>query len=138
MTNVSSGSKRPWDGSNEKEVHKRPREDWREVYLRSPRSPRDTLQGDRRISGDRRRGEYRPRSRDHDRRRSNEYGRDRDRRDERNRDRRGPHSRREGSRTRQGGTSSPHTPLRYGSAQPNGHAGPPKSPHIDSEKEEGE
>ncbi|KAI0648515.1 hypothetical protein C8Q79DRAFT_1008829 [Trametes meyenii] len=40
MANVSSGSKRAWDGLNDADSHKRPREDprdWRDVHLESPR-----------------------------------------------------------------------------------------------------
>ena len=96
MTNVSSGSKRPWDGPNDTGSHKRPREDardWRDVHLDSPRRKgsgrRDSNDLDRR-GGDRRppRGDYRPRSRDrdHDRRRPRDYSGGRDRRDDRDRD----------------------------------------------------
>ncbi|KAI1785638.1 kinase-like domain-containing protein [Ganoderma leucocontextum] len=111
MTNVSSGSKRAWDGPNDTESHKRPREDardWRDVHLDSPRRKgpgrRDTDNWDRR-GGDRRpsRGDYRPRSRDgdHDRRRPRDYSGGRDRRDDRDRDRerdRSRASRRDNSR----------------------------------------
>ena len=84
MTNVPSGSKRPWDGTPDKDVHKRAREesrDWRDVHLRSPRG---NLPAERRDSTDRRRDEYRTRSRDHERR---NYSRERDRRDERDKER---------------------------------------------------
>ncbi|KAM5542025.1 hypothetical protein V8D89_004335 [Ganoderma adspersum] len=97
MTNVSSGSKRAWDGPNDTGSHKRPREDardWRDVHLDSSRRKgpgrRDTEELDGR-GGERRppRGDYRPRSRDrdHDRRRPRDYSGARDRRDDRDRDR---------------------------------------------------
>ncbi len=97
MTNASSGSKRAWDGPNDTESHKRPREDardWRDVHLDSPRRKgpgrRDTDDLDRR-GGDRRpsRGDYRPRSRDrdHDRRTPRDYSGGKDKRDDRDRDR---------------------------------------------------
>ncbi|KAI9069439.1 hypothetical protein FKP32DRAFT_63953 [Trametes sanguinea] len=99
MTNVSSGSKRAWDGPNDAEAHKRPREDtrdWRDVHLdsphRKPPAPGRRDVDDRRANADRRpRGDYRPlsRDRDHGRRRSRDFSRDRerDRRDDRDRDR---------------------------------------------------
>lgn len=100
MTNVSSGSKRSWEGTSEPSSHKRPREredtrDWRDVHLRSPRSKpssnrKDAI--DRRDSLDRRRAEYGGRSRDYDHRRRDysrdrDRDRDRDRRDDKDRDR---------------------------------------------------
>lgn len=89
MTNVPSGSKRPWEGSNGTDISKRPREDpsatdWRDVHLKSPHKP----PLDKRSPIDRRRDDRRPRSSDYNRRRSRDYSRDRNRRDDRDRDRR--------------------------------------------------
>ncbi|CAL1703133.1 unnamed protein product [Somion occarium] len=125
MTNVSSGSKRSYEGGHEPSSHKRPREDardWRDVHLRSPRrlSPHGRRDGSD-YRDERRRSDYRGPSRDHDHR-PLDYGRDRDRRDERGRDsgrdkirreerdRSRPHSRdyhRERDGSRRGTTSSP-------------------------------
>jgi serine/threonine-protein kinase PRP4 len=90
MTNVPSGSKRPWEGSNGTDSYKRARDDpsgkdWRDVHLKPPRDGR-------RSSADRRRDERstrrHSRSREYDHyRRSSDYGRDRDRRDDRDRER---------------------------------------------------
>ncbi|EKM56132.1 uncharacterized protein PHACADRAFT_145251, partial [Phanerochaete carnosa HHB-10118-sp] len=97
MTNVPSGSKRPWDGSPELS-HKRPRSGsrgWRDAHLGSPRGKPPA---DRRDSADRRKGDYGVGSRDHERR-SGDYSRDR--RDGRHHDRersRDHHHRRHDSR----------------------------------------
>ncbi|KAJ3553134.1 hypothetical protein NM688_g3777 [Phlebia brevispora] len=151
MTNVPSGSKRPWDGSTDTDSHKRPREDsrdWRDVHLKSPGGKPTS---ERRDSIDRRRGEYRPRSRDRDGRRdrgrdrrddrSRERRHDRDRDREREReyyDRRDEYRRDEGRREEHrrrspSGPSVPPTPLTNGHT--NGRAATPKA---ESEKEEGE
>lgn len=100
MTNVASGSKRAWEGNNDADSHKRPREDprdWRDVHLDSPRRKpppgrRDTedKERERRHSRDRRLPRSaRSRERDYDRRRPRDYSRerDRDRRDDRDRER---------------------------------------------------
>ena len=167
MTNVSSGSKRAWEGNNDAESHKRPREDtrdWRDVHLDSPRRKpppgrRDTEDRDRRASGGRppRAGDYRPRSRerDYDRRRpSRERGRDRrddrdrDRDRERDRDRdRSYGARRDGSRRRDTSRGSDRRRDDHRSRRPS----PPRDKHlngsttsraaavkVDDEKEEGE
>lgn len=138
MTNVPSGSKRPWDGTPEKDLHKRPREesrDWRDVHLRSPRGKPPT---DKRDGVDKRRVDYRARGRDRGHKRSRDFSRERDRRDDRDRDRERRHdrdrdrthySRREESRrddTRR--HDSPRQQL-------NGNG---VARHDDSEKEEGE
>ena len=151
MTNVPSGSKRPWDGNVDTDTHKRPREDskdWRDVHLRSPRGKPGTA--DRRDSVDRRRGEYRPRSRDRDHRRdyardrrddrSREHRYDRDRERERERDRDRDHrarrddSRREDERRDEYQRRSPPGPTTL-NGYLNGRASTPKA---ESEKEEGE
>ncbi|KAF7791035.1 hypothetical protein EIP86_001994 [Pleurotus ostreatoroseus] len=141
MTNVPSGSKRPWDGNTDTDSHKRPREgsrDWRDVHLKSPRRK---PAADRRDSVDRRKGEYRPRSRDRDGRR----GRGRDRRDDRSRERR--HDReRERDRERDRGYNDRRDDSRRDdrrrhspSSQLNGQAnGRTVTPQEESEKEEGE
>lgn len=86
MTNVSSGSKRTWEGvDNESYKKQREREepkDWREVHLRSP--ARKTS-ASRRHSADRRGDGGRRRGGDSDYRRTNDNGRDRPRRDDRER-----------------------------------------------------
>lgn len=161
MTNAPSGSKRPHEGSHDREydIHKRPRgrddaRDWKDVYLRSPRSSshrsRDRI--DRRDS-DRRpsRHDYRPRSRERDHRRvPSDYGRDRerdrdrDRRDERERyrDRDTLHHRREDPRSdpRRRTRSPPPRREERRSISVNGHthANGHVPPRDDSEKEEGE
>ena len=132
MTNVPSGSKRPWDGAPDKDVHKRPREDsrdWRDVHLRSPRG---------KPHSDRR--DYPQRSRDYERRRSRDLSRDGGRRDdkERDRDRERRHDR-ERARDSYSRRDEPRRDdrRRHGSPrrQPEG-SGPAR--HEDSEKEEGE
>ena len=148
MTNVSSGSKRAWDGiDHHGSVSKRARDrddsarDWRDVHLRSPNSrkppPNRREVSDRRDGSDRRhRGEYRPRSRSRDRdyRRSNDRERRdyRDREPERDRD---YHSRREDSRKDDNYRHSPpiRDPIPSGSIN-----GIHRSPKEESEKEEGE
>lgn len=150
MTNVPSGSKRPWDGSTDTDSHKRPREssrDWRDVHLKSPRGKPVP---DRRDSIDRRRGEYRPRSRDRDgrrdrgrerredRSRERRHDRDRDRARERDRD---YYDRRDETR-RDAGRRDEHRRLSPSGLPPNlsnGHTnGRAVTPKADSEKEEGE
>ncbi|KAI0810815.1 kinase-like domain-containing protein [Irpex lacteus] len=149
MTNVSSGSKRPWEGSNGTDSYKRSRDDpatkdWRDVHLKSPASGR-------RSSADRRRDDRRPRSRDYDhRRRPSDYGHrhERDRRDDRDRDRkhdrdrsreyrdkdRGPTIRREDSRRSE--HPSPTTPR--SSNHVGGLANGTPQPQEEAEREEGE
>lgn len=149
MTNVSSGSKRPWEGSNGTDSYKRSRDDpatkdWRDVHLKSPASGR-------RSSVDRRRDDRRPRSRDYDhRRRPSDYGHrhERDRRDDRDRDRkhdrdrsreyrdkdRGPTIRREDSRRSE--HPSPTTPRSSNHA--GGVANGTPQPQEEAEREEGE
>ncbi|KAI0074693.1 kinase-like protein [Panus rudis PR-1116 ss-1] len=146
MTNVSSGSKRAWEGGydSSSSSHKRPRErddprDWRDVHLRSPKSPRRS--SGRRDSVDRR--EYRGRSREYDHRRSSDYrgdyrDRDRDRRDDRDRERRDDRDR---DRSKHHDHRSYRDPDQRESRQ--GSAAPPTNGHSpivrdDSEKEEGE
>ncbi|KZT74096.1 kinase-like protein [Daedalea quercina L-15889] len=154
MTNAASGSKRPYEGSHDRDYdpHKRPRgredaRDWKDVYLKSPRSSlhRSRERIDRR-DGDRRppRHDYRPRSKEHDHRRvPNDYGRDRDRRDERDRyrDRDHYHSRRDepprdDPRRRSRSPPPRREDRRNGSV--NGHVHANGHPREDSEREEGE
>ncbi|KAH9930871.1 kinase-like domain-containing protein [Fomitopsis serialis] len=134
MTNTPSGSKRPYEGTHDRdyESHKRPRgredaRDWKDVHLKSPPKPRSS------------RHDYRPRSREHDHRRApSDYGRDRDR--DRDRDRRDDRDRDELRREdpRRRTRSPPRNSRRNGSvnghAQSNGHA----HPKDDSEREEGD
>ncbi|EPS98350.1 hypothetical protein FOMPIDRAFT_1148904 [Fomitopsis schrenkii] len=157
MTNAPSGSKRPHEGSHDREpdTHKRQRgrddaRDWKDVYLRSPRSSShrsreciDRRDGDRRPS----RHDYHPRSRERDHRRvPSEHGRDRDRdrRDDRDRyrDRDVYHPRRDDPRPDLRRRTRSPPPRREegrnisvnGHAHANGHV----PPMDDSEKEEGE
>src|ERR1700722_16799648 len=128
MTNISSGSKRSWDGV-EVESSKRQREreeprDWRDVHLKSPRRNPPT---NRRVGSDKRfpdeRSRHgRPRSADH--RRISDPSKERPRRDDRDRDRREDSRRDDFHRTPT--SERDHRP-------PNGH---PR--HDDSEREEGE
>ncbi|TBU29290.1 hypothetical protein BD311DRAFT_276559 [Dichomitus squalens] len=168
MTNVSSGSKRVWEGPNNTDSHKRPREDhrdWRDVHLDSPRrkgpppSRRDSKDRDRRGNGDRRppRGDYRPlsRDRDYDKRRPRDYSRDRDRRDDRGKDRdrerdrsrgerRGDGSRRDSSRGSDRRRDDHHrirrpSPPHTRERHLNGTSGAHTQPNrVQDEKEEGE
>ena len=152
MTNVPSGSKRPWDGSVDRDTTKRPRDDskdWRDVHLRSPRGKPSV---DRRDSADRRRDDYKPRSRERDHRR--DYGRDR--REDRSRDRRFDRERereRDRDRDRDRDNRTRRDDSRRDDARrddfrrrspsnlppANGHSdGPNGTPHVGSEKEEGE
>ena len=87
MTNESSGSKRPWEGTNGTDSYKRPRaedpwaKDWRDVHLK-------VSAPGRRSSADRRRDDRGTRGRDYDhRRRPSDHGHERERRDDRERDR---------------------------------------------------
>lgn len=151
MTNIPSGAKRSWEGS-EVVSHKRPRErddarDWRDVHLRSPRHKTHTggrESVDRRDVGERRSrhgSEYRG-SRDHDHRRSSDY-RDRDRRDDREKVRdRDQHLRRDGGRKENHRRRSPPSSRDdRGNGSVNGHSivnGDVHRHRDDSEKEEGE
>lgn len=143
MTNVSSGSKRPWDGGHEQSSHKRSRDDardWRDVHLRSPRRPSPHRRRDSRDRGGR--------NRDFDRHRSADYGRDRDRdrRDDRDRDRgRRDDYREERTRSRDISSHQERTMSRkHTPTSPTNNVKPSEpSRHIsvvneDSEKEEGE
>ena len=145
MTNVSSGSKRTWEGSREPSSHKRPRDDARDrrdTHLRSPRRPSPHRRRDSRDSRD-----YGGRNRDFDRHRSTDYGRDRDRRDDRERDRgrsrrddysKGRNRSRDNSSHRERTASHRHSPQ---SPIGNGKTNEPSqkaSLDGDSEKEEGE
>lgn len=156
MTNVPSGSKRPHEGSHDREYDARKRQrgqddarDWKDVHLRPPRSSsqRSRERIDRR-DGERRppRQEYRPRSRERDHRRvSSDYSRDRDRdrRDDRDkyRDKEAFHSRRDDPRAESHRrTRSPPRREETRSVSVNGHARADGHvpPRDDSEKEEGE
>lgn len=146
MTNVPSGSKRPWEGGNDSDTRKRARDDsrdWRDVHLSSPRG-KPLSEG--RDSADRRRNDYHAHSRDHDHRRSSDHGRDRrderDRRRDRSRDRerdreRDYYSRRDDSRREDGRRRSRSRSggPRHSNGHVNGHAPVTKD---ESEKEEGE
>lgn len=148
MTNEPSGSKRPWEGTNGADSHKRPREDpsakdWRDVHLKASASSK-------RSPVDRRREERRPRSRDHDHhRRPSDYGRDR--RDDRDRDRRHDRdrerdryresSRREDAKGEDGRSDdgrSATTPISRSTSVLTGAANGTPQPPDDSEREEGE
>lgn len=146
MTNVSSGSKRSWEG-NEASSNKRAREkedprDWKDVHLSSPKRREDRRRHDYR---DEHRDEHHSRSREHDHyRRSGDY-RDRDRREGRDRDRE-----RDRARDRDHGSrrdvdkdglrrddSRRHSPA---PRHANGRTAELRdgTPKVDSEKEEGE
>ncbi|KAF8162657.1 kinase-like domain-containing protein [Crassisporium funariophilum] len=81
MTNVTSGQKRSWDGS-ENEANKRPRDrdepkDWRDVHLKSPRPPPVRQHNERRSPGRGRGGDSggsRRRNGDHSRRANDSRG----------------------------------------------------------------
>ncbi|KAF9239091.1 kinase-like domain-containing protein [Melanogaster broomeanus] len=145
MTNVSSGSKRSWEGHHgepESQSHKRHRgrEDsrsWRDVHLRSPDDKRGKPNSSRRTSRDRR--EYRSRERvrekERDSRRASDATRDRDRRDGRDKDRDRDYRRKDDDR-KDDRRRTPAPPL-DSHAVSNGHV-PPPPPKIDSDKEEGE
>jgi serine/threonine-protein kinase PRP4 len=147
MTNVNSGFKRAWDGT-EIEPHKRPRsreepKDWKDVHLRSPtnrvtsdrRHTRD-YDSDRRAGPDRRPDR---RDRDSDYRRTAEHGRAQDRsrrRDDREREKekyrvgKDENFYRDHSSMSRTQTVSPKSPK-----SANGHV---PQPRDDSEREEGE
>ncbi|KAI9453902.1 kinase-like domain-containing protein [Lactarius psammicola] len=139
MTNTSSGSKRPHDGSADTEQRKRPRDsepkDWRD----SRGSGKSHGARDRHASDDRYRPDYSPR-RDRDRdyrtrddRRERDDRRDRSRRDSsRYRDRRHESRGKHSAHTDGRRNPSPDSPPR----PHNGSSRPPKSP--DSDREEGE
>ncbi|KAK7679601.1 hypothetical protein QCA50_017312 [Cerrena zonata] len=141
MTNVSSGSKRPWESGHEPSSHKKQRDDtrdWRDVHLRSPRrpSPHHHRRGSRDRGG---------RNRDNDRHRSTDYG-DRDRRDDRDRDRsrredypRERNRSRDVSSHRERAASRKHTPNNPTSnGKLNNSSQHGSAANEDSEKEEGE
>lgn len=149
MTNLSSGSKRAWEGSDHLgSAPKRPRErerdhrddsarDWRDVHLRLPGSRKPPPVGRDSTHSRRPRPENRPRSRSRDRdyRRSSDYARDRDRRDYRDRDvDRDYRSRRDDSR-RDGHSPAIRDRDRVASGSTNGRHDTSK---LESEKEEGE
>lgn len=160
MANVSSGSKRAWDGPNDAESHKRPREDGRDrrdAPIGSPRRkppPGRRDSDDRRSSSDRRSrggGEHRRRSRDRDygRRRSPDHSRDRARRDDRDRERdhgrdkshapRESGARRDGSRADDRRRDERRRPSPPRDRRTNGASAPyPPPPKVEDEKEEGE
>ncbi|KAI0344950.1 kinase-like protein [Trametopsis cervina] len=143
MTNVPSGSKRPWEGNHGTDSHKRPKDDpstkdWRDVHLKSPSS--------RRGSADRKRDERRPRSREYDHsRRSSDYGRERDRRDDRHKDRKHERDRYRDHGRQASARKDDHrkdverslTPSRSASLVHSVTNGTPR-PQEDSEREEGE
>ena len=60
MTNLSSGSKRSWDGQGEphRKRHREEPRDWRDVHLKSPRHFGGGSRTSRRDGGESRRGEY--------------------------------------------------------------------------------
>ena len=151
MTNESSGSKRPWEGTNGTDSYKRPRaedpsaKDWRDVHLK-------VSAPGRRSSADRRRDDRGTRGRDYDhRRRSSDHGHERERRYDRERDRKHTRDRdREYDRYRDRGRDS--TSRRVNSKRTEAHSPttPRSSSHVggaangtpqpqdESEKEEGE
>jgi serine/threonine-protein kinase PRP4 len=132
MTNISSGSKRPWDGV-ESDPYKRHRErdeprDWRDVHLKSPSGRKAPKREgvDRRGHSDY--GPYNRHSRGLERKRSGDYGKDRARKDDRERDRE------RSARKDDGRIGDVHRATPPSSRQTNGHS----HPAPDSEKEEGE
>jgi serine/threonine-protein kinase PRP4 len=135
MTNISSGSKRPWDGV-ESDAYKRHREreeprDWRDVHLKSPSSRKAPRRGsvDRRVSSDY--GSHGRHSRGLERRRSSDYGKDKVRKDDRERDRERPARKEDG---RAGDVRRGTPPNNRDHRHTNGHS----QAAPDSEKEEGE